>query len=179
MSADLRPFLFESERLVRTWTDENGDPWFVAADVCAALGVGNPRDALARLDEDEKGVVSTDTPGGVQTVNTVNEPGLYRLVFTSRKPVAERFKRWLAHEVLPAIRRTGRYAPESEPVSDPADQRLHLRLRQVELALRVHGEKAAHQMWIMLDLPVVPAMVSDPESYGWEATADGWQKRLR
>ena len=87
----------------------DGEPWFVAKDVCEALGVGNSRQALARLDDDEKGVISTDTPGGEQRVQTVNEAGLYTLVLSSRKPEAHAFKRWVTHEVLPAIRRTGGY----------------------------------------------------------------------
>lgn len=105
----LSAFSFES-RQVRVITDEHGDPWFVATDVCSVLGIGNPRQATTRLDADEKGVISTDTPGGVQAVATVNEPGLYTLVLGSRKPEAKRFKRWVTHEVLPAIRRTGSYA---------------------------------------------------------------------
>ena len=87
----------------------DGEPWFVAKDVCDALGVGNSRQAIARLDDDEKGVISTDTPGGEQRVQAVNEAGLYTLVLSSRKPEAHAFKRWVTHEVLPAIRRTGGY----------------------------------------------------------------------
>ena len=107
--SSLAPFAFEG-RQVRVITDEQGEPWFVAADVCSVLDIGNPRQAMSRLDEDEKGVISTDTPGGEQSMTTVNEPGLYNLVLGSRKPQARRFKRWVTHEVLPAIRRTGRYA---------------------------------------------------------------------
>jgi hypothetical protein len=103
------PFAFEG-RQVRVITDDHGMPWFVAADVCAVLGVGNSRQALTRLDDDEKGVFSIDTLGGTQSMTTVNEPGLFALVLGSRKPEARRFKRWVTHEVLPTIRRTGRYA---------------------------------------------------------------------
>jgi prophage antirepressor-like protein len=85
------------------------EPWFVAADVCAALEIVNSRDALSRLDDDEKGVGSTDTLGGKQEVAIVNESGLYSLILTSRKPEARRFKKWVTAEVLPAIRRTGRF----------------------------------------------------------------------
>lgn len=94
---------------VRTVT-KDGEPWFVAADVCRALEVGNSRQALTRLDEDEKGVISTDTPGGKQEVSIVNEPGLYTLVLGSRKPEAKNFKRWITHEVIPSIRKHGAYA---------------------------------------------------------------------
>lgn len=90
--------------------EKEGEPWFVAADVCRALDVANPRDAVARLDEDERGVASTDTPGGPQQVTTISEAGLYALVLGSRKPEAKAFKRWITHEVLPEIRRTGGYS---------------------------------------------------------------------
>jgi anti-repressor protein len=87
----------------------DGEPWFVAADVCAVLDLGNPRSSLALLDDDEKGVHTVDTPGGPQQVTVINEPGLYSLVLRSRKTEAKLFKRWITHEVLPAIRATGSY----------------------------------------------------------------------
>ena len=65
--------------------------------------------ALSRLDDDEKGVSSIDTLGGVQTMATVNESGLYSLIMGSRKPEAKRFKKWVTAEVLPSIRKTGSY----------------------------------------------------------------------
>jgi hypothetical protein len=83
----------------------------VAADVCAALGIANSRDALARLDDDEKGVVSTDTLGGAQQVAIINESGLYNLIMGSRKPQAKPFKRWVTGTVLPDIRKTGAHLP--------------------------------------------------------------------
>jgi prophage antirepressor-like protein len=89
----------------------DGCPWFVAADVCKTLDIGNDRQALARLDDDEKGVISTDiSQGRSESLNAVNEPGLYALVLGSRKPEAKAFKRWVTHEVLPAIRKHGVYA---------------------------------------------------------------------
>lgn len=87
----------------------NGQPWFVAKDICDCLGVRNNRDALSRLDDDEKGVALTDTLGGTQELATVNEPGLYSLVLSSRKPEAKQFKRWITHEVLPSLRKHGAY----------------------------------------------------------------------
>ena len=89
--------------------EKDGQPWFVAADVCRALEIANNRDALSRLDEDEKGVALTDTLGGPQEMSIVNEPGLYALVLGSRKPEAKAFKRWITHEVLPSIRKHGAY----------------------------------------------------------------------
>ena len=98
---------------VRTVTLD-GAPCFVAADVCRALDISNSRDAVRRLDDDERGVVSTDTLGGVQEMTVVNESGLYSLVLGSRKPEAKQFKRWITHEVIPTIRKTGGYVNNDE-----------------------------------------------------------------
>lgn len=87
----------------------NGEPWFVAADVCKALEIKNSRDAMTRLDDDEKDVALTDTLGGAQTSTVVNESGLYALVLGSRKPEAKAFKRWITHDVIPSIRNHGAY----------------------------------------------------------------------
>lgn len=90
---------------------KDGEPWFVAVDVCKALDIANHKDALTRLDEDEKtGVALTDPHGREQVTNVVNEPGLYTLVLGSRKPEAKKFKRWITHEVVPSIRKTGSYS---------------------------------------------------------------------
>lgn len=88
---------------------KDDEPWFVAVDVCRALEISDTWNALQRLDDDEKGTCSISTPGGKQEVNIVNEPGLYTLVLGSRKPEAKAFKRWITHEVIPSIRRTGGY----------------------------------------------------------------------
>lgn len=100
-----RNSIFGSVRAIEV----NGDPWFVAVDVCRALEIGNTSQALSRLDADEKGVISNDTPGGKQEMSIVNEPGLYTLVLGSRKDEAKGFKRWITHEVIPSIRKTGKY----------------------------------------------------------------------
>lgn len=93
----------------------DSEPWFVAADVCRALEIKNPSDALLRLDEDEKALVSIEgLSRGNDKGNIVNEPGLYTLVLGSRKPAAKAFKRWVTHEVLPALRKTGKYSIEDE-----------------------------------------------------------------
>lgn len=88
----------------------NGELWFVAKDVCQALLIKNSRDAIADLEEDEKGVVLTDTLGGKQKMNVINESGLYGLIGQSRKPETKPFKRWIRKEVIPALRKTGIYA---------------------------------------------------------------------
>jgi anti-repressor protein len=90
----------------------NGEPWFVAADVCAALEID--RTQTRRLDEDERGVYSTQTLGGEQGVTFVNESGLYSLVLGSRKPEAKHFKRWITHDVIPSIRKTGGYVANDD-----------------------------------------------------------------
>lgn len=95
-------------------------PEWVAADVCALLEIANPRQLLKRFDADEKGVTTSDTPGGPQQLLTVTEPGLYRLVLKSRKPAAKRFKRWICHEVLPSLRLHGCYPPPAAPASPTA-----------------------------------------------------------
>jgi len=69
-------------------------PWFVAADVCVVLSIANNRDAVSRLDDDERGVATTDTPSGDQQMLVINESSLYNLILTSRKPQAKRFKKW-------------------------------------------------------------------------------------
>jgi prophage antirepressor-like protein len=89
--------------------EREGQPWFVAADVCRVLEIANSRDAVSGLDEDEKGVGNADTPGGSQKMSLISESGLYALVFKSRKPEARTFRKWVTSEVLPAIRRTGAY----------------------------------------------------------------------
>ncbi len=87
----------------------NNEPYFAAKDVCQALGLENNRQAVSRLDEDEKGVIISDTPGGKQRLSAVNESGLYNLIFQSRKPEAKAFRKWVTSEVLPSLRKTGTY----------------------------------------------------------------------
>jgi hypothetical protein len=100
------PFPFEGNQL-RTMT-RDGEPWFVATDVCDALGLD--RTQIRRLDDDERGVCSIHTLGGTQKMIVVNESGLYSLIMGSRKPEAKKFKKWVTSEVLPSIRKTGSYS---------------------------------------------------------------------
>lgn len=94
--------------------ERSGQPWFVAADVCRVLELANSRDAVSALDEDEKGVAITDTPGGGQKMQVISESGLYALIFKSRKAQARAFRKWVTAEVLPALRQAGRYEMERE-----------------------------------------------------------------
>ena len=107
---------------IRTATDEHGEIWFVANDVCAALELGNPRQAItSHVDVEDVRSMDTPTSGGMQAINHVNESGLYALIFGSRKEAAKRFKRWVTSEVLPAIRKNGYYASnKSTSLQQPA-----------------------------------------------------------
>ena len=101
----LIPFDYEGSS-VRVLTGEDGQPWFVAADVARILEIGNPSQAMTRLDDDERTLISNEG----RDLNVVSEAGLYSLILGSRKPEAKAFKRWVTHEVLPAIRKHGVYA---------------------------------------------------------------------
>lgn len=92
----------------------DGEPWFTAHEVCAALEVGNASQAIARLDDDEHTLISNDGMGAAKTpqIRVVSESGLYSLTLGSRKPEAKKFKRWITHDVLPSIRKTGSYTVE-------------------------------------------------------------------
>ena len=119
MNNEIQKFDFKGAAL-RTLTDEAGEPWFVAKDVCDILELTNPAVALQSLDDDEKTNLSNSyvwaEPGRRPLI--ISEPGLYRLVMRSRKPEAKEFQRWVTHEVLPQIRRTGGYIPAGESDSD-------------------------------------------------------------
>ena len=109
------------------------EPWFVAADVCSILGISNNRDAVLRLDEDEKkdGVAITDTVGRKNFATLINESGIYTLVFQSRKPEAKAFRKWVTSEVLPNIRKHGFYmTPE---IAMSAKNTKQLRKHMLEL----------------------------------------------
>ncbi|WP_329496604.1 Bro-N domain-containing protein [Kitasatospora herbaricolor] len=119
-SSALAQFDFQGHE-VRVVTVD-GEPWWVAADVAAVLQIARVHSAVRGLDDDEKGAHTMRTPGGDQQVSIISESGLYSLILRSRKPDAKRFRRWVTHEVLPAIRRTGRYQAEDSPASDlPAE----------------------------------------------------------
>lgn len=111
--SNLQLFQFDSQQ-VRV-IDKGGEPWFVAKDVCAIFDQPNTSQVLARLRECEKGIHNLDTLGGKQETAVISEPGLYRIIMTSRKPQAEAFQDWVVTEVLPAIRKTGSYSIGEQP----------------------------------------------------------------
>lgn len=171
MSA-LTPFAFE-DHLVRIVT-RDGEPWFVLADVCRALGIQNHNDVGSKqVPEDEKGVEKIyPLRGGAQEVVILSEPGLYRLIFRSNKPVAERFRRWVFHEVLPAIRRTGRWNPADGAGEAPeaaSDREKRFALDQVTEARMTFGPRAARALWRVIGLPWVAEMEEGSEPIGFDA----------
>lgn len=134
---DIQIFKNEQFGEVRTIA-KDGEPWFVAADVCKALEIGNPTDAIRRLDTDECTLVSIEGASNGLPVNAVSEAGLYTLVLGSRKPEAKAFKRWITHEVIPTIRRHGAYATETTIESIIADPESGIKLLQ---ALKAEQER--------------------------------------
>lgn len=122
MNNEIQKFDFKGSSL-RTLTDEAGEPWFVAKDVCDILGMSNPSMAVTALDKDEVAQIDPKDYLGSenrsnQAVNIVSEPGLYKLIMRSRKPEAKEFQRWVTHEVLPQIRKTGGYIPTTDADDD-------------------------------------------------------------
>lgn len=107
MNETMQTFNYDNNQ-VRT-VIQDGEPWFVLKDVCNVLGIANDRNVAARLDNDERGVYQMDTLGGTQKMNIINEWGLYNIILRSDKPQTKPFRRWVTHEVLPAIRKTGSY----------------------------------------------------------------------
>lgn len=153
----------------------DGEPWFVAADVCRALGITNVSQAIRHLDDDEKGIYSTYTPGGNQDALAVSESGLFTLILRSRDAVKpgtlpHRFRRWVTSEVLPALRRTGQFNSSAEPISGYTIPE-NTRLRMVKEARQTFGVRAAGQLWFTLNLPTVPAMRLAPPQFDLFALA--------
>ena len=114
--------IFEFQKNHVRVVEHQGEPWWVAADVCEILEHSNVSKAVSRLDEDEKGITDVYTPGGSQQMLCVNESGLYHLIFTSRKKEAKVFRRWVTDEVLPSIRKTGGYS-----LSKPSKEQIFTR----------------------------------------------------
>ena len=152
MSNELTTFDFE-DFAVRVVT-RDGEPWFVAADVCRVLEIANSRDAVSGLDDDEK--ITVANPDGnpragiPHQFNIISESGLYALIFTSRKPEAKKFRKWVTSEVLPAIRKTGKYevaAPvDTKALEDAAKRRfaeaMDYEMGQLQGMLRYTAERS-------------------------------------
>ena len=149
-STAITPFNF-NEHAVRVIQIEDA-PWFVATDVAESLGYKSPKDAASYLDDDEKGSAIVRTPGGDQKLTVINESGLYALVLRSRKPEARKFAKWVTSEVLPAIRKTGKYERPTTPYTvQPSDtlnesQQIALRAMLESNVKRLPHEKQAGAM---------------------------------
>ena len=111
MSNEIVPQVFENKEFgaIRAMRDDGGEPWFVASDIAKALGYRDAEKMTRRLDDDEKGTRSVGTPGGTQQMTVITEAGMYSAILGSKVEGARRFKRWVTHDVLPAIRRDGGY----------------------------------------------------------------------
>ncbi|WP_199425792.1 BRO family protein [Thermaerobacillus caldiproteolyticus] len=126
---------------------KDGEVWFVAKDVCDVLEINNSRQAVARLDDDEKADVIINDGSQSRHVSAVNESGLYSLILTSRKPEAKQFKRWVTHEVLPTIRKTGGYVSNDDMFIQTylpfADEQTKMMFRGVLETVRKQNEQIA------------------------------------
>lgn len=139
------------------------NPWFVLADLCRVLELTNPSMVCESLDDDEKGLSSADTLGGRQKMLTVSESGLYALVFKSRKPEAQTFRKWVTAEVLPALRKTGKYeVPQTPGIEDRVSLLQFVReccngwslQRQIEFGL--HARRWCKAMGVMFEVEALP-----------------------
>lgn len=133
-------------------------PLFCVADVCAALELGLPADAVRNHPEDEKGMETFHTPGGGQKMLSVTEPGLYRLVFRSYKPKAEEFRKWVFRDVLPALRNTGHYAiPGRTGEAMDIEGRVTTFMRVTECLVKLGAKPVAAGNAALRWLPVITA----------------------
>jgi hypothetical protein len=169
------------DQLVRV-ADRNEAAWFVANDVCAVLDIVNSRHAVSRLEEDERDcVVISDAMGRERETTVVSESGVFALIFRSRKPAARAFRKWVTSEVLPAIRRTGRFEAERAndesgewpalaqlPEAPDEFERVRVRLQLVREARIAFGTRAARKMWAWAGLPDLcePSRIAAAEVLG-------------
>lgn len=150
------PFDFDDDT-VRVVLLES-DPWWVANDVARVLGYRHTPHMVRVLDEDEKGVHIVDTLGGSQSLTVISESGLFAVILKSRREEAQRFRRWVTGEVLPALRRSGKYEmagapPPAAPVEHYDTAMLSAGVATVRTAMRLFGNESARHIWVKLGLP--------------------------
>jgi prophage antirepressor-like protein len=183
---NLIPFNYNSKE-VRT-INKDGEPWFVAKDVCEILEISDTWSATSRLSESMKGTDSISTLGGTQEMSVINEAGLYKLVFTSRKPEAEKFTDWVATDVIPSIRKHGMYAKDElldnpdlliEVVTQLKKEREEKRLLQAENKL-LTGQTLAWADRKILEAIVKAygASINLPEVNGFQEAWRDFKKEL-
>lgn len=144
--SEVQPFTYPSTGQPLRALLVDGEPWFMAADAAGMLELGNLHSSLALLDDDERGLHTMETLGGPQSVVIVSEAGLYSLILRSRKPEARAFKRWVTHDVLPQIRRTGSYKPAELS-----------RLQILEMALEAEKRALAAEEQLAIAAPAADA----------------------
>lgn len=135
----LQSFQFQQQE-IRTTTDKRGEPWFVAKDVCNVLEINNVSQAMTRLEDDEKSTLRNNEGG--PEVNIINESGLYTLILRSNKPKAKDFRKWVTSEVLPSIRKTGKYEAHDNGFQSPRSMSEALKLAY-EQALKIEEQEKA------------------------------------
>lgn len=139
---DLTVFRFEGTREVRTVV-RDGEPWFVAKDICDILGIQNTSDAVRNLDDDELVSEKAISGGQVREMLCVSESGLYALVMRSNKPQAKAFRKWVTSEVLPTIRKTGQYTvTATNMISEEFTSRAFAALRSIAVTAGLEGNAA-------------------------------------
>ena len=184
---DLQVFENPDFGQVRTVT-KDGEPWFVLKDVCTSFGETNYRRVSARLDEDEKGVSQIDTPGGNQSMTIVNESGLYAALFAmqpekargvteeyveKRQQQLKSFKRWITHEVIPSIRKTGSYSIQ-EPET-PAQLRAKAMMINAKTRLFIAAMKAVDRFQMS---PVALEALGIPMIEEFTGVKTGYRPRI-
>jgi len=157
---------------VRTVTDEHGEPWFVAKDVAMVLGYGSAPDMTRMLDKDEKGKQKLQTPGGEQSLTTVSESGLYACIVRSQREEAKPFRKWVTSEVLPSIRKTGRYDASEQPGAAPQPTALPVMTAEQKMDIIkdiiVIGQEAGDHVMVVMAHDCIKNAVA-PMLYGEQA----------
>lgn len=172
---DLQIFTYEGMPL-RT-VEKDGEIWWVLKDVCGVLGIVKTDRVAARLDDDEKGAHLVSTPSGNQNMTIVNEPGLYSVILRSDKPEAKNFKRWVTHEVLPSIRRTGSYSLAQAQPMTPAQLLAAQAQVLVEMEQRM-DQMQAHAAALESKVDTAMKAFSRPAADHWTSDTDKAIKEL-
>ena len=138
---NLEALVFRGHKFTPVINTQTNEPWFFASEVAGILGIKNIRDSIvsAELEADEKGVVLTDTPGGKQNVTIVSESGLFGLIANSRKQIGKDLRRFVRKQVLPTLRKTGKFELEQ----DPQKQALILAKNLIEMQEKLDAQKPA------------------------------------
>lgn len=147
------PFASSGDGFNLSATVIDGQPWFSAADVCRSLEIKNVSQAVARLEEDETRIISTYTSAGPRQALAVSEPGLYRLIFTSRKKSAQVFQKWVFSAVLPSLRQHGGYINGQEALSQEAQAEVLPQLHNVVSIARERAQEERDARHLALRLP--------------------------